>query len=30
QTHPLLRMLRKAQVRASRARRESGGYDHYY
>ncbi|HBN3069381.1 TPA: replication protein, partial [Escherichia coli] len=30
QTHPLLRMLRKARVRASRARRESGGYDHYY
>ncbi|MCV5714385.1 replication protein, partial [Escherichia coli] len=22
--------LRKARVRASRARRESGGYDHYY
>ncbi|ENM0955541.1 replication protein [Escherichia coli] len=30
QTHPLLRMLRRARVRASRAKRESGGYDHYY
>ena len=30
QTYPLLRMLRKARVRASRARRESGGYDLYY
>ncbi|EEQ3217500.1 replication protein, partial [Escherichia coli] len=28
--HPLLRMLRRARVRASRAKRESGGYDHYY
>ncbi|EFL5263155.1 replication protein, partial [Escherichia coli] len=27
---PLLRMLRRARVRASRAKRESGGYDHYY
>ncbi|EOK6416608.1 replication protein, partial [Escherichia coli] len=24
------RMLRRARVRASRAKRESGGYDHYY
>ncbi|EOQ0086380.1 replication protein, partial [Escherichia coli] len=23
-------MLRRARVRASRAKRESGGYDHYY